>query len=258
MTGIVAHRDWSSDREKRASHLLTSGNGVDRLPLMRKAQFGDLLHAARRRKGYSLRDLAQRTGMNYSRLSRIEHGTRPAPGLTEIRLLADSLDVDMSDLLVSSGTPREVMEHLLWSERLQTGGSMAQQKSWLPEWSLLLGKNTHRVRVVRRDRALCTVMLGGAEIDVFHFGHSREINIAVPPESVLVFRDCPDPDSCTTENVLSVRVKKLRRLGQVMNLVLAGDGFELNALHAERSADRLGLTEGDPAFAVVQATAIRT
>lgn len=225
---------------------------------MRKPQFGDLLHVARLKKGYSLRDLAERTGMNYSRLSRIEHGTRPAPGLAEIRLLADSLDVDMSDLLVSSGTPREVMEHLLWSERLQTSGSRAQQKTWLPEWSLLLEKNTYRVRVARRDGALCTVLLGGAEIDVLHFGRSREINIAVPPESVLVFRDRPDPDSCTTENVLPVRVKKLRRLGQVTNLVLAGDGFELNALHAERSVDRLGLTEGDPAFAVVQATAIRT
>jgi len=197
--------------------------------------------------------------MNYSRLSRIEHGTRPAPGLAEIRLLADSLDVDMSDLLVSSGTSREVMEHLLWSERLQTGGSRrAPQKIWLPEWSLLLEKNTYRVRVARQGGALCTVALGNAKIDVFHFGRAREITITVPPELVLVFRDRPDPDSCTAENVLPVQVKKVRRIGQVTNLVLAGDGFELNALHAGRSVDRLGLTEGDPAFAVVQATAIRT
>ena len=82
---------------------------------MVKVRFGSLLQSARQRKGYSLRDLAQRTGMNYSRLSRIEHGTRPAPGLAEIRRLADSLDVDMSELLVSTGTPREVMQHLLWS-----------------------------------------------------------------------------------------------------------------------------------------------
>lgn len=238
--------------------LLTFGNSPDRLPPMRKPQFGDLLHAARQRKGYSLRDLAERTGMNYSRLSRIEHGTRPAPGLAEIRVLADSLDVDMSDLLVSSGTPREVMEHLLWSERLQTGGSRRPRRSWLPEWSVLLDKNTYRVRVVRRDSALCTVVLGSERLDVFHFGRAKEITIAVPPESVLVFRDRPDPASCPAENVLPVRVKKSRRLGQVANLVLVGDGFELNALHAERSVRRLGLTEGDAVFAVVQATAIRT
>jgi transcriptional regulator with XRE-family HTH domain len=225
---------------------------------MRNARFGDLLHTARRKKGYSLRELAERTGINYSRLSRIEHGTRPAPGLAEIRTLADSLDVDMSDLLVSSGTPREVMEHLLWSERLQTRGSKSQRKSWLPERSLLLGKNTYRLRVARRNGALCTVRLGSAEVDVFHFGREREITIAVPPESILVFRDRPDPDSCNAENALPVRLKKLRRLGQVANLVLAGDGFELNALQAEGSVNRLGLAEGDAAFATMQVAAIRT
>ena len=225
---------------------------------MRKSRFGDLLHAARQRKGYSLRNLAERTGMNYSRLSRIEHGTRPAPGLAEIRLLADSLDMDMSNLLVSSGTPREVMEHLLWSERLQTGESRAQQKSWLPEWSRLLEKNTYRVRVARRDGALCAVALGNAKINVYHFGRAREITISVPPESVLVFRDRPDPNSCTAENVLPVRVKKLRHIGQITNLVLVGDGFELNALHTGRSVNRLRLAEGDPVFVVVQSTAIHT
>jgi transcriptional regulator with XRE-family HTH domain len=225
---------------------------------MRKARFGDLLHAARRKKGYSLRDLAGRTGMNYSRLSRIEHGTRPAPGLAEIRTLADSLDVEMSDLLVSSGTPREVMEHLLWSERLAADGSKGPPKTRLPEWSHLLEKNTYRVRVTRRDGALCTVRLGGAEVEVLHFGRAREIDISVPPEGVLVFRDRPDPDSCTAENVLPVRLKKLRRLGQVTDLVLIGDGFELNALQAEGSIDRLGLAEGDPAFVAIQTTAIRT
>jgi len=225
---------------------------------MRKARFGDLLHAARRKKGYSLRDLAGRTGMNYSRLSRIEHGTRPAPGLAEIRTLADSLDVDMSDLLVSSGTSREVMEHLLWSERLASGGSKGPSKARLPEWSHLLEKNTYRVRVTRRDGALCTVRLGGETIEVLHFGREKEISISVPPEGVLVFRGRPDPDSCTAENVLSVRLKKLRRIGQVTDLVLVGDGFELNALQTEGSVRRLGLVEGDSIFAAIQTAAIRT
>ncbi len=225
---------------------------------MRKAQFGDLLHAARQRKGYSLRDLAERTGMNYSRLSRIEHGTRPAPGLTEIRLLADSLDVDMSDLLVSSGTPREVMEHLLWSERLQTGGSRAPLKTWPPERSLLLEKNTYRVRVARRDGALCTVVLRNTKLDVFYFGRAREMIIAVPPEGVIVFRDRPDPESCTAENVLPARVKKIRHLGQITNLVLVGDGLELNSLHGREIIKTLGLSVGDRAVALVPAAVIHT
>ena len=196
--------------------------------------------------------------MNYSRLSRIEHGTRPAPGLAEIRRLADSLDVDMSDLLVSSGTPREVMERLLWSERLAARDRRSRPEMRLPEWALLFEKNTYRVRVVRREGALCTVRIGEASIDVFHFGRERELAITIPPESVLVSRDRPDPTAWTAENVLPVCVKKLRRLGGVTNLVLVGDGFELNALHAERNVDRLALAEGDPVYAAVPITAIHT
>lgn len=238
------------------SGLLTIGNSRDTLPLMRKAKFGDLLHEARRKKGFSLRDLAKRTGINYSRLSRIEHGTRPAPGLAEIRQLADSLDVEMSDLLVSSGTPREVMEHLLWSERLRGDLSVAERGAYVPERSILLAKNAYRVPVRQRVGALCTVVLGEADVHVFSFSDADILTIHVPPEAVYVHRR--RPDSSTAENVLLMRVRKIRRLGQVANLVLAGDGFELNTLHADRAVDRLALSEGDAVFASVQATAIRT
>jgi XRE family transcriptional regulator of biofilm formation len=239
------------------SELLTDGNKADRLPLMNKARFGDLLQSARQRKGYSLRDLAERTGMNYSRLSRIEHGTRPAPGLTEIRRLADSLDIDMSELLVSTGTPREVMQHLLWSERLRAHGGKKQRATGLPEWSHLLEKNTFRVPVLRRAGALCTVELGKAELTVIDFGRAQHLTIVIPPEAVLVFREAPDASSCTVDNLLPVRIAKHRCLGQVINLVVAGDGYEINTLHTERSAARLGLTEGDAAVAAIQATAIQ-
>ncbi len=196
--------------------------------------------------------------MNYSRLSRIEHGTRPAPGLPEIRRLADSLDVDMSELLVSSGTPREVMERLLWSERLAAQDRRNRPKTRLPEWSLLFEKNTYRARVMQREGALCAIRLGEEAIDVFHFGRGRELTITIPPEVVLVSRDRPDPAASTAENILSVRVKKIRRLGGVTNLVLVGAGFELNALHAERSVERLGLAEGDPVYIAIPITAIHT
>lgn len=238
--------------------MLTFGNNRDRLPLMRKAKFGDLLHTARRRKGYSLRDLAERTGMNYSRLSRIEHGTRPAPGLAEIRILADSLDVEMSDLLVSSGTPREVMEHLLWSQRLRANGTVRQRVAGLPEWSRLLRKNTYRVPIVRRDGAMCTVRLGGREIETLHFGRSSEITMVVPPEMVVVFASSVNASRCAVDNVLPVRVKKIRRLGQVTNLVLSGNGFELNALPTRKAAEALDLSIGDRVEALVPAAAIRT
>ena len=225
---------------------------------MRKPKFGDLLRAARQRKGYSLRDLAERTGIHYSRLSRIEHGTRPAPGLIETRMLADSLGIDMLDLLVSSGTPREVMEHLVWSERLRADLPATDRGAYLPERALLLAKNEYRVSVRRRHGALCMVLLGGIEVEVFSFSDAKNLILHVPPESVSVHRLRPGADSLTVGNVLPVCVKKVRRIGQVVNLVLAGEGFELNALHADRAVERMALSEGDAVFVSIPATAIRT
>jgi transcriptional regulator with XRE-family HTH domain len=82
---------------------------------MGKARFGEMIKEARVDAGLSLREVAAKTGIDFTRLSRIEHGSRPAPGLSEIRILADLLNLDMVDLLVAAGTSREVMEHLLWS-----------------------------------------------------------------------------------------------------------------------------------------------
>lgn len=80
----------------------------------------------------------------------------------------------------------------------------------------------------------------------------------MPPEAVLVAPDRDDLPPCTAENVLPARVKKVRSLGQITNLVLAGDGLELNSLHGREIAGRLGLAVGDRVVALVAAAAIRT
>lgn len=150
------------------------------------------------------------------------------------------------------------MEHLLWSERLRDELSSADRGAYLPERSLLLAKNAYRVPVLRREGALCTVAFGATEVRVFSFSDAETLTIHVPPEAVTVHRVSPDLNSSTVENVLPMCVKKIRRLGQVANLVLAGDEFELNTLHAGRAVERLALSEGDAVYASVQATAIRT
>ncbi|MCX6100741.1 MAG: helix-turn-helix domain-containing protein, partial [Candidatus Bipolaricaulota bacterium] len=62
-------------------------------PAVCKREFGDLVHAARAEKNLSLRRLAGLSGVDYSRLARIEQGTRPAPDLASIRTLAGVLDL---------------------------------------------------------------------------------------------------------------------------------------------------------------------
>jgi len=222
-----------------------------------KRQFGDLLRKAREEKAYSLRQLADRVGIDYSRLAKIEGGTRPAPGLTEVRRLSEALEVEMVDLLVAAGTSREVVEHLLWSERLQADPSTTVG-AHLPKRSSLLEKNTYRVRTLDREGALCTVVLGRVRVRVFSFSDAWKLMIRIPPEAVTVTKQASAATASSAENVLPMRVKKVRRLGQVTNLVLVGDGFELNTLHSGRVVDRMKLAEGSAVHAAIQATAILT
>ena len=227
---------------------------------MAKKRFGDLIRAARERNAYSLRQLADRVEIDYSRLAKIEGGTRPAPGLTAIRRLSEVLGVEMGELLVAAGTSREVVAHLLWSERLRTAPTATPQTHELPDRSTLLEKNTYRVRVLERHGALCTVALGDERLEVLSFAAGDALVISLPPEAVVVWRAPADghPPACTAENLFEVRVKKLRGLGQVSNLVLAGRGYELNALQGAAKVDTLGVTIGETVIAAVPATAVWT
>ena len=206
----------------------------------------------------SLRDLAAKTGIDFTRLAKIEHGTRPAPGLSDIRTLADLLGLDMGDLLVSAGTSREVMEHLTWSERLY----MATFEPALPpvhaKMSGHYAKNRFTATVTARDGALCQVLLGEASLTVLSFSTAESLRIEIPPQGVLVFPEEMILPREGLENVLPLRVQKIRHLGQLANLILSGNGFELSTLHTRRQVQALGLREKDRVLAVVPAVVIQT
>lgn len=224
---------------------------------MKRRAFGDVVRGGRLRKGLSLRDLADRTGIDYSRLSRMETGTRPAPDLASLRELSRTLDLDLSDLLVAAGTAREVVDELLWSERQNVGDALPDVAAYRPGDSALLRKNTLSVSVTRRVGAQCEVGLGEEMLTVFSFSASENLSIEIPPEAVVVFRTDPALILGPRENVFAMRVRKVRRLGQITNLVLLGRGFTLNALEA--ATDEATPHEAaDKVFAFVPAVAIRT
>jgi hypothetical protein len=164
----------------------------------------------------------------------------------------------MADLLVAAGTAREVVEHLLWEERLRAGEEVPDLRGYRPEGSPLRAKNVFRVRVLEREGALCRVRLGEERVTVLSFAPGGELEIEIPPEAILVVRVDEGDLETTAENALPVRVKKVRRTGQVTNLVLAGRGFELNTLHGAPRVRDLVLVEGDPAVVLFQSTAVRT
>ena len=226
--------------------------------LVSKIRFGEVIHLARDNAGLSLRELASKTGIDFTRLSKIEHGRRPAPELSKIRALADLLHLNMADLLVAAGTSREVMEHLLWSERLKLRKPLHDPCSYLPATSPFVGKNAFRVKVLTRDRALCVVALGGEKLAVLSFISDKEFMIGIPPEMVIVYRRKSHAVGGSAENVFSAEVKKVRQLGQVANLVLSCKGFELNTLHSQRKVIQMDVHREERVFVAVQATAIQT
>ncbi len=224
---------------------------------MRKPEFGDLIHTARAEKNFSLRRLANLSGVDYSRLARIEQGTRPAPSLTAIRALADALDLDLGELLVAAGTSRSVMEDLVWSERMRLASAVFELGAYRPGSPRLLARNTIVGRVEKRCGALCSVRVGNAIVRVLSFSPASSLRLVIPPETVSVSGVRPPSTSDVATTVLSARVTKVRVAGQLVNLVLAADGFTLNALYA---ADRSETPpeRGDSVYVTLLTAAIST
>jgi transcriptional regulator with XRE-family HTH domain len=224
---------------------------------MERREFGVVVREGRVRKGVSLRQLANLSGIDYSRLSRIETGTRPAPDLASIRTLANVLTLDLGELLVAAGTSRSVMEDLVWSERVHLGGAAPDRGAYSPEAGRLAARNTFDVLVEERDGALCTVRLGNVPVAVLSFAPASRLRIVIPPEVVLVTAARPEGLGSPAASVFAARVAKARPVGQLVNLVLAADGVEINALHAA-DPRASGTARGDCVYVALLTAAIQT
>ncbi len=226
-------------------------------PAVSKKEFGDLIHAARSEKSLSLRRLASLTGVDYSRLARIERGTRPAPDLASIRTLAGALDLDLGELLVAAGTSRSVMEDLVWSERMRLGRAVPDLGAYRPGLSQLRERNTFDGPVTARHGALCSVRVGSIPIRVLSFSPAARLRLVIPPETVGVSAAAPTEAGGASTTLFSARVAKVRAIGQLVNLVLAADGFEVNALYAADPSESVP-ARGDSIFVTLLTAAIHT
>jgi len=223
-----------------------------------KDTYGGLLRSARVRKGLSLRALADRAGLDHSRLARIEQGTRPTPDLATTRSLAELLDLDLATLLVSAGTAREVLDGIVWSERRELGERHPGIAGYDPRDSDLLRKNTFVVPVIERVSSRCIVRLGSHELPVFSFSDEELLRIAIPPEAVTVFREDPRLALGHSEGILRMTVSKVRRLGGATNLVLAGGGIEINAMTSREACYSAGHSVGDTVHVLIPTAAVHT
>src|SRR3972149_3210870 len=70
---------------------------------MEKREFGSSLRNLRKQAGLSQRDLAEKVGIDFSYLSKIENGVMSPPSQEVILRLAEVLDADRDELLTLAG-----------------------------------------------------------------------------------------------------------------------------------------------------------
>jgi transcriptional regulator with XRE-family HTH domain len=225
---------------------------------MVKARFGDILSRARAEAGMSLRELSSKSGIDYTRLSRMEHGTRPAPGLPHMRRLAELLSLNLVDLLVSTGTPREAVEQLLWAERLQLAKDVENLAEYKPQGHRAGLKNEFSVEVVSREGALCIARLGSEQWTLVTFSDADRLQVRIPPEAIQVFSEDPRDILLAPYNVFRARIEKVRTVGALMNVILTVGGIEVNALVAKGGGLAHKPSPEDTVYVVVPPAALAT
>lgn len=96
------------------------------------SKFGSLIKYLREQKGYSLKEMEEMTGVSAGYVSRIETGERKAPSIPIVQLLADALDVELTELLdVSSDKTDEAksISTLLLTNDFTIDGKIAEKKA---------------------------------------------------------------------------------------------------------------------------------
>ncbi len=82
--------------------------------------FGEMLRTLRQNAGLSQRQLAQRAGLDFSYISKMENGRLPPPAADTIVLLCQILGVSADDLLAATRKlPTEVEEQVSASASAQ-------------------------------------------------------------------------------------------------------------------------------------------
>ena len=106
-----------------------------------KNTFGNTLRDKRRAAGISQRELADRTGLDFSYISKIENGRVPSPAADTVVLIAQVLNVPAEELLALTGKfPSNIRATISTSPSAQSFLREAQEMSLTDdEWRQMTG-----------------------------------------------------------------------------------------------------------------------
>ncbi len=112
-------------------------------------EFGNTLREYRRATGVSQRELAQKAGLDYSYISKIENGRLPAPAADTIILICQILNIPSEEMLALTGKlPSQIQEKVGTSRAAQTFLREAQRMNLSDEeWNRV----TDSLKKLRED-----------------------------------------------------------------------------------------------------------
>lgn len=92
------------------------------------ANFGDYLRDIREKRGFSINQLADKSGVSNAHISRLERGLRPAPSPKVIEKLAYALKVDPQEMMRVAGYLKHgnLPQGIQWPRNAWPAGSMAR------------------------------------------------------------------------------------------------------------------------------------
>ncbi|MBI4322043.1 MAG: helix-turn-helix domain-containing protein [Chloroflexi bacterium] len=115
------------------------------------ASFGAALRERRRAAGLSQRDLAERTGLDFSYISKVENGRVPPPAADTIVSMCNVLGVPAEEMLALTGKiPSEVQQTISTSKVAQEFLRHVQQMGLTDdEW----GRITKSLKSLRKTKS---------------------------------------------------------------------------------------------------------
>jgi len=208
-------------------------------PTMSAGKFGKRLREIRLAKGIGLRELARRTGMDYSHLSRIERGLRPPPPLDQIVRLARALEINPVMLAQLGGLPEELVV------------GIARGKGGI--------ENILNGQVIRTVDGLKSIRIGDTEIAaVTDIGEeNEEVIIGIRPEEITLHKDSGKRWRTSARNRLQGVVKGIEPHRSYNYVTVDCGDFPLRVAVTDRSIKGLELIPGARIFVSFKAVAVK-
>ena len=156
---------------------------------MTTQEFGARLRELRKQAGLGQRELANRIGVNFTYLSKIESGAMPPPSEKVIKRLAEALNVDKDELMALAGRiPGDIAQILKNQKAFQFLRSGRTQRK------LRVANRKERVRIMKN-------LVNYTSIQELLRGHSRQLNKMIENGS---FYSLPFVKRCT-------RIKEIKQ-----------------------------------------------